>query len=146
MEAKATAKYLKGSPQKARLVVDLVRGKKVEDALGSRSVGVLDVAADALERLVEGRLVGQCGHALQAYEPAVLQPQEHQERDQGGHESQPQWVSLDEAADRSHIHLASPPVYAGRGRNRGANPRVYNSFTIETRFYRGVSDFYVPPS
>ncbi|MGH9341133.1 MAG: 50S ribosomal protein L22 [Acidobacteriota bacterium] len=34
MDAKATAKYVKGSPQKARLVIDLIRGKKVEEALG----------------------------------------------------------------------------------------------------------------
>jgi large subunit ribosomal protein L22 len=33
MEATATLKYLKMSPQKVRLVVDLVRGKKVEEAL-----------------------------------------------------------------------------------------------------------------
>jgi large subunit ribosomal protein L22 len=33
MEAKATAKYIKGSPQKARLVIDLIRGKDVEEAL-----------------------------------------------------------------------------------------------------------------
>ena len=33
MEATATLKYLKASPQKVRLVVDLVRGKKVEEAL-----------------------------------------------------------------------------------------------------------------
>lgn len=33
MEAKATAKYIKGSPQKARLVIDLIRGKSVEEAL-----------------------------------------------------------------------------------------------------------------
>lgn len=33
MEAKATGKYIKGSPQKARLVVDLIRGKNVEEAL-----------------------------------------------------------------------------------------------------------------
>jgi len=33
MEAKATAKYIKGSPQKARLVIDLIRGKEVEEAL-----------------------------------------------------------------------------------------------------------------
>ena len=32
MEAKAVARYIRISPQKARLVVDLVRGKKVEDA------------------------------------------------------------------------------------------------------------------
>lgn len=34
MEAFAIAKYVKGSPQKARLVIDLIRGKKVEEALG----------------------------------------------------------------------------------------------------------------
>jgi len=33
MEASATLRYLKMSPQKVRLVVDLVRGKKVEEAL-----------------------------------------------------------------------------------------------------------------
>ena len=32
MEAKAVAKFVRISPQKARLVVDLVRGKKVEEA------------------------------------------------------------------------------------------------------------------
>ncbi len=35
MEAKATAKYVKGSPQKARLVIDLIRGKQVEEALSA---------------------------------------------------------------------------------------------------------------
>jgi large subunit ribosomal protein L22 len=33
MEASATLKYLKMSPQKVRLVADLVRGKKVEEAI-----------------------------------------------------------------------------------------------------------------
>ena len=33
MEATATLRYLKMSPQKVRLVADLVRGKKVEEAL-----------------------------------------------------------------------------------------------------------------
>ena len=33
MEAKAIARYIAGSPQKARLVMDLIRGKKVEEAL-----------------------------------------------------------------------------------------------------------------
>lgn len=32
MEAKAVAKYIRISPQKARLVVDLIRGKKVAEA------------------------------------------------------------------------------------------------------------------
>ena len=33
MEATATLKFLKASPQKVRLVADLVRGKKVDEAL-----------------------------------------------------------------------------------------------------------------
>jgi large subunit ribosomal protein L22 len=33
MEARAHARYIKGSPQKARLVVDQIRGKKVDEAL-----------------------------------------------------------------------------------------------------------------
>lgn len=34
MEATATLKYIRVSPQKARLVVDLIRGKRVAEALG----------------------------------------------------------------------------------------------------------------
>ncbi|HMV99397.1 MAG TPA: 50S ribosomal protein L22 [Acidobacteriota bacterium] len=33
MEARAVAKYIKGSPQKARLVIDQIRGVKANDAL-----------------------------------------------------------------------------------------------------------------
>ncbi|MBN1614254.1 MAG: 50S ribosomal protein L22 [Deltaproteobacteria bacterium] len=33
METRAVAKYIRVSPQKARLVVDLIRGKKLEEAL-----------------------------------------------------------------------------------------------------------------
>jgi large subunit ribosomal protein L22 len=33
MKARAVAKYIKGSPQKARLVIDLIRGRKANDAL-----------------------------------------------------------------------------------------------------------------
>ncbi|MEG6523417.1 50S ribosomal protein L22 [Desulfotomaculum sp. 1211_IL3151] len=33
MEAKAIAKFIRVSPRKARMVVDLIRGKKVEEAL-----------------------------------------------------------------------------------------------------------------
>lgn len=34
MEARAIIKYLKVSPQKTRLVLDLIRGKNVDEALG----------------------------------------------------------------------------------------------------------------
>ena len=33
MKARAVAKYIKGSPQKARLVIDLIRGRDVTEAL-----------------------------------------------------------------------------------------------------------------
>ena len=33
MEAIAKGKYIKGSPQKARLVIDLIRGRSVDEAL-----------------------------------------------------------------------------------------------------------------
>ena len=33
VEARATAKHVRGSPSKARLVIDLIRGKKAADAL-----------------------------------------------------------------------------------------------------------------
>jgi len=50
MEVKAVAKYIRISPQKARLVVDLVRGKKVEEAQGilaftrKKAAGVVEKA------------------------------------------------------------------------------------------------------
>ena len=51
MEATATLRYLKSSPQKVRLVVDLVRGKKVEEALQILRFTRKSVAKD-LEKLV----------------------------------------------------------------------------------------------
>jgi large subunit ribosomal protein L22 len=38
MKARAVAKYIKGSPQKARLVIDLIRGRSVNDALAMLKV------------------------------------------------------------------------------------------------------------
>jgi large subunit ribosomal protein L22 len=35
MEAKASARYIRGSAQKARLVVDMIRGKRVNQALAT---------------------------------------------------------------------------------------------------------------
>ncbi len=52
MEARATLRYLRIAPRKARLVADLVRGKSVEDAL--RTLRFTARAASApLKKLVE---------------------------------------------------------------------------------------------
>jgi large subunit ribosomal protein L22 len=51
MEATATLKYLKASPQKVRLIVDLVRGKKVDEALNILRFTRKSAAKD-LEKLV----------------------------------------------------------------------------------------------
>jgi large subunit ribosomal protein L22 len=51
MEATATLRYLKASPQKVRLVADLVRGKKVNEALNILRFTRKSCAKD-LEKLV----------------------------------------------------------------------------------------------
>jgi large subunit ribosomal protein L22 len=55
MEATATLKYLKASPQKVRLVADLVRGKKVEEALSILRFTRKSCAKD-LEKLVRSAI------------------------------------------------------------------------------------------
>ena len=55
MEATATLRYLKASPQKVRLVADLVRGKKVEEALSILRFTRKAVARD-LEKLVRSAI------------------------------------------------------------------------------------------
>ncbi len=50
MEAKAVVKHVRISPQKARLVVDLIRGKKVEDA--DAKLGFTDKKAAGIVRKV----------------------------------------------------------------------------------------------
>jgi large subunit ribosomal protein L22 len=51
MEARAQLRYLKASPQKVRLVVDLVRGKRVEEAIQILRFTRKSVAKD-LEKLL----------------------------------------------------------------------------------------------
>ena len=51
MEAKAVAKTIRVSPQKARLVVDLVRGKTVKEALGI--LEYTNKAASAISKVVK---------------------------------------------------------------------------------------------
>jgi len=51
MEYKSVGRYIKGSPQKARLVVDLIRGKKVNEALSILRY-TNKRAAQAIEKVV----------------------------------------------------------------------------------------------
>ncbi|MHB8171526.1 MAG: 50S ribosomal protein L22 [Thermincolia bacterium] len=55
MEAKAVAKYIRISPRKVRYVVDLVRGKKVSDALAILKF-TPKVAAEAVEKVVKSAI------------------------------------------------------------------------------------------
>ena len=53
MEARAQAKMIRVSPQKARLVVDLVRGKKVKEALGiSATPAIIKVVKSAAQNAI----------------------------------------------------------------------------------------------
>ena len=51
MEAKAEARYIRISPQKARLVLDLIKGRRVEDALNTLAFSKKRIAAK-VEKLV----------------------------------------------------------------------------------------------
>jgi large subunit ribosomal protein L22 len=59
METQAVAKYLRGSPRKMRLSADLVRGKKVEEALNILSAipkaGARDVSQVVRSALANAR-------------------------------------------------------------------------------------------
>jgi len=55
MEAQAVAKYLRLSPQKARLSADLIRGKQVEEALNILSYTLKD-GAKAVSKVVRSAL------------------------------------------------------------------------------------------
>jgi large subunit ribosomal protein L22 len=51
MEAKAAGRYMGVAPQKARLVIDLIRGKKVDEALTVLSLSKKAVSRDITKML-----------------------------------------------------------------------------------------------
>src|SRR5215210_5029986 len=55
MEAIASAKYLRGSAQKARLVVDMIRGKRVGEALAILQF-TNKLAADSIEKCLRSAI------------------------------------------------------------------------------------------
>lgn len=66
MEATAVARYMRMSPQKARLVVDLIRGKKVEEALAT-----LALCPKKPARLVAKVVRSAVANAVQAHKVDV---------------------------------------------------------------------------
>ena len=61
VQARATARYLRGSPQKAKLVIDLIRGKRAAEALS-----ILRTTNKAVSRDVEKVLRSAIANAQQA--------------------------------------------------------------------------------
>ena len=61
VQAQATAKYVRGSPQKAKLVADLIRGKRAADALS-----ILQNTNKAVCRVLEKVLRSAIANAQQA--------------------------------------------------------------------------------
>ncbi len=53
MESQATIRYLKATPRKARLVVDVVRGKMVGEALSILEFGVKKEVATDVAKLIK---------------------------------------------------------------------------------------------
>ena len=60
MATMASAKYIRVSPRKARLVVDLIRGKRVEEALN-----ILSITPKASARIVEKLLKSAVANSSQ---------------------------------------------------------------------------------
>lgn len=65
MEARAVGKYIKGSPQKARLVLDLIRGRKVEEA-----IGILRFTKKRATRSIEKVLLSAVANAREKFTTA----------------------------------------------------------------------------
>jgi large subunit ribosomal protein L22 len=55
MEFRAEAKYIRVSPQKARLVLDLIKGRRVEDALNTLTFTKKGIAPD-IEKLLRSAI------------------------------------------------------------------------------------------
>ncbi len=53
MDAQATAKYVKATPRKARLVADEIRGKMVGDALSLLEFSISKSVADDISKLIK---------------------------------------------------------------------------------------------
>jgi len=64
MEATATLRYLKASPQKVRLVADLVRGKKVEEALNILKFSTKGMAHEVAKVLASAVANAENNHNL----------------------------------------------------------------------------------
>jgi large subunit ribosomal protein L22 len=65
MESKASAKYLRGSAQKARLVIDMIRGKNVNQALAILRF-TNKRAADSIEKCVRSAIANATESAEKA--------------------------------------------------------------------------------
>src|SRR5688500_20133230 len=67
MEARASAKYLRGSPQKARLVIDMIRGKNVGQALA-----ILKYSNKRAGKLIDNCVRSAIANANEAAEKANI--------------------------------------------------------------------------
>jgi large subunit ribosomal protein L22 len=65
MESRAAGRYLKGSPQKARLVLDLIRGRKVQEA-----IGILHFTKKRATRPIEKVLLSAVANAREKFATA----------------------------------------------------------------------------
>jgi len=65
MEAVAKGRYIKGSPQKARLVMDVIRGKNVQDALA-----ILRFTKKRATRAIEKVLLSALANAKEKFSSA----------------------------------------------------------------------------
>jgi large subunit ribosomal protein L22 len=66
MEAKAIAKHVRISPTKIRVILDMIRGKDVNEALNMLSATVRRITARAVEKVVKSALANAAGSSIDA--------------------------------------------------------------------------------
>ena len=74
MEAKAQARFVRVTPQKARRVVDLIRGKQAEQAVATLKFAP-QAAGETVRKVVESAIANarvKADRANEAFDPATL--------------------------------------------------------------------------
>ncbi|MEE6273846.1 50S ribosomal protein L22 [Georgenia wangjunii] len=74
MEAKAQARYVRVTPQKARRVVDVIRGKQAEEAVAVLRFAP-QAAAETVRKVVESAMANarvKADQASEAFDPSAL--------------------------------------------------------------------------
>src|SRR2546430_285834 len=108
MEARASAKYLRGSAQKARLVVDMIRGKRVGEALAILRF-TNKRAAEGIEKCLRSAIANARPTARRRRRRSALRRRRPRLRKRRRNESRGQGLGAGDGRKKSPRPLAPTP-------------------------------------